>query len=703
MRSPFAASRPPTLLLVLVCIAVPLASFLSFSVQAMVAKALVPQQGGTAATWMGTTLFFQCALLCAYAGAYALLKRPLRVQLWVWAVLLVISVGTLRLPPWPFAERGIVSVVLSLGASVTPAALILFATSIMLQGWQARHQLEVPYVLYAVSSIGSLVGLITYPFAVEPNIGLGTQFAYWRGGLIVLACCMGGLIYLLHRSPGHELAVETGSRAEPPLARGLFIKWLALAALPCVAMLGSAQLLSAEIGSNPISWVLPLGIYLASFTFTFAGWWKPGASRVATLVCLVGWIGFTLTKGVGPVPLRGWPLVWLMVALCGTCLSAHGWLYSLRPAREFSKFYLGLAIGGAAGGLFANVLAPELLGRPDEAWWAMGLLAAALCAAAAKAGATAKLIAATPVLTLLVASAFFSQPVPEGTRTHHMRNVYGSVKVDIRPDRIVLSHETTLHGLQLTPTEEARRSPTTYYTPSSAVGVVLKELQARRPELKVGVVGLGTGTLATYARASDTFVFWDVDPKVIWLAENLFTFLKESHGTCDVRLADGRKGLAQTNEDFDLVVIDAFSGDAIPPHLLTREALELYHERTRAKNGLVLLHVSNRFADLQPVVTATARSLGLDALSVTNEVKRLTPLGDVLATPSRYIAIHSPSDTAWLDAAFEETEDVRERLRRTVSRLPEHMPRARIWTDNQHAIIDVIDFRSMLRMRDGKQ
>lgn len=695
MRSPLAASRPPTLLLVLVCIAVPLASFLSFSVQAMVAKALVPQQGGTAATWMGTTLFFQCALLCAYAGAYALLKRPLRIQLWVWAVLLVLSVGTLRLPPWPFAERGITSVILSLGASVTPAALVLFATSILLQGWQARHQLEVPYALYAVSSIGSLLGLVIYPFAVEPHIGLGAQFAFWRGGLIALALCMGGLIYFLHRVPGHELAVETASQGDAPLARGLFLKWLALAALPCVAMLGSAQLLSAEIGSNPISWVLPLGIYLASFTFTFAGWWKPAASRLAALICLVGWIGFTLTKGVGPTPLRGWPLIWLMLALGGTCLSAHGWLYSLRPAREFSKFYLGLAIGGAAGGLFANVLAPELLGRPDEAWWAMGLLAAALCAAAAKTGVMPKVIAAAPVLTLLASSAFFSHTVPEGTKTHHMRNVYGSVKVDIRPDRIVLSHETTLHGLQLTPTEEARRSPTTYYTPSSAVGVVLKELQNQRPDLRVGVVGLGTGTLATYARPTDTFVFWDVDPKVIWLAENLFTFLKDSRGTCEVRLADGRKGLANTDEDFDLVVIDAFSGDAIPPHLLTREALELYHARVRAKNGVVLLHVSNRFADLQPVVTATARSLGLEALSVTNEVKRLTPLGDVLATPSRYIAVHSPADTAWLDAAFEETDDVRDRLRRTVSRLSGDTHPARIWTDDRHAIVDVIDFRSM--------
>lgn len=693
MPSSVSAARSPTLFFALVCLAVPLAAFLGFSVQAMVAKALVPRQGGTAATWMGTTLFFQCALLGGYAGAYALLRRPLRTQLVVWSILLAAAVLTLRLPPWDLGAQGLAGTVLALGASLLPAALALFATSILLQGWQARHQIEIPYVLYAFSNVGSLAGLVLYPFAVEPHIGLGTQFAVWRGGLVLLALCFGCLVFLLHRNPGREAPTQADEFEASRGARLRFFGWLALAALPCVAMLGAAQLLSAEIGSNPVAWVVPLGIYLASFALTFSGWWSQAATRLAGVVCLIGWIGFSLTKGVGDAPLRGWPLIWLLVALIGACHSAHGWLYSLRPARDFSRFYLALAIGGAAGGVFANILAPGLLDRPDEAWWAMGLVAAALCASTAASGLLTRLLAATPILALMAGVAFFADAPPGGTKVHHLRNVYGSVTVKMSTDRITLSHETTLHGAQLTLSPAARRAPTTYYTPSSGAGVVIRHLQAGRPALRVAVIGLGTGTLATYARPSDTFVFWDVDPKIIWLAENLFTFLKDSEGACEVRLADGRRGLAESSGDFDLVIVDAFSGDAIPPHLLTREAFALYQEKTLRKDGLVLLHVSNRFANLQPVATATAASLGLETLQVNNEVVHRTPDGDVLATPTRYLVLHPPARRDEIDALFAETDDTRARLRRGVSRIAADAPGARLWTDDRHAITDVIDFR----------
>jgi hypothetical protein len=658
----------------------------------MVAKAMIPQQGGTAATWMGTSLFFQCALLSGYAGAYALLRRSLRAQLIAWSVLLAASLATLSLPPRDLGQSGVAGTLLSLGVSLTPAALLLFATSILLQGWQLRHQMQVPYGLYAASNLGSLAGLVLYPFLIEPHVGLNAQFTAWRAGLILLALCHASLVALLLRTPGREPDPTANAASEQITTRRDLLVWTGLSALPCVAMLGTAQLLSAEIGSNPIAWVLPLGIYLASFALTFSGWWRPIATQAAAIGCVVGWVGFTLTKGLEQQPLQGWSLNWLMLALLGTCLAAHGWVYARRPSQEFSKFYLSIALGGALGGVFANVLVPDLIGRPDEAWWAMGLLAALFCASVAQAKPMARVLAAAPVLALLIASSLFPDPPADGVKIHHRRNVYGSVTIDMRRDRIALAHETTLHGVQLIASPEARRIPTTYYTPSSGLGVMIKHLQATRPALRVGVIGLGTGTIAAYARAEDRFVFWDVDPKVTWLADNVFSFLKDAPGKCEVRLADGRKGLAEAEEDFDLIIVDAFSGDAIPPHLLTREALDLYRRKTARRDGVVLLHVSNRFADLQPVVTATAAGLGLEVLRVDNEVIKLTPEGDSLATPTRYLIMHPPEHRAAVDKLFVDSDDTRSRLKRHVSRLKTFTPDTPVWTDDRHAITDALDF-----------
>lgn len=684
-------------------LAVCLASFLSFSVQPMVGKLLLPVQGGGAYVWLGTMVFFQFALLLGYSLAAWLLTRRAVVQVAVMVGLCVVAVVGTQLDFIQSSQLGgMGGIVVTLGVAVLPAMVLLFSTILVMPGWLRRRGTPIPYYLYALANGGGLVAVVLYPLSIERAVGLSDQIFYWQGLLWVLAGLIGaaGLLVLGRRGDPAEMADETTEII--PLPRAL--AWFAVSALTCVGFLGATHHVAAEIGSSPMAWVGPFGAYLLSFLVIFSGCWQPRY----TLLCL-GWLaisitGFMMTKGVSGVAVKGGAVFWLMSLVASGSFFGNGLLHELRPTQRFARFYLVLAGGGVAGGLFAAFGAPLVFLRPSEFLFVSCLLLVV---------GVWRLLARRDVLTCIVALAIACGPVlglawkqghdeaQGATRIRRLRNSYGCAILRSEEAGLVYSSETTIHGTQIVTNEEARRRPTLYYTESSGVGRVIAETQKERSAMRIGVVGLGAGTLAAYARPSDTVDFWDIDPKVTRVARVLFTFISGCLGQVQLEQADGRRALAATAEDYDLIVIDAFCGDAIPAHLLTREALAIYLRRLEKRQGLLVIHASNRYSTIFPIVGATARSLDLTAVSVVSTVSKTTDTRDwdSVGIPVQYIVLCRGAEVekikGWLPA-----EEDDGRVKREVTVYASRPDEGAVeWTDDRHAVIESIDMARYLGSR----
>jgi hypothetical protein len=294
-----------------------------------------------------------------------------------------------------------------------------------------------------------------------------------------------------------------------------------------------------------------------------------------------------------------------------------------------------------------------------------------------------------PVLGLGLHQA--GQAANNNVRVRHLRDLYGHIMIETDNRSVVLSSDTTTHGTQLTTDAAARRHPTLYYTESCGVGRVLEKLQAERPAMTVGVIGLGAGTLAAYARKEDTYDFWDIDPKALRVARENFSYVAESAGQVNPHQCDGRKALEESKTDYDVLVLDAFTGDGIPSHLLTREAMAVYLRRLAVRNGLLLVHASTRYTKLFPVVWTTAHTVGCDAIDVVTDISEATPQRDWDARHTEYIIICRPEQTKALAAWFPEEED-KGRVKHQVETIqfPLVDPQL-IWSDDRNAALDTLD------------
>lgn len=663
-------------------------------------KYLVPWHGGSASTWVGTMLYFQTALVIGYAWAFYLLRRPLVFQVRATLGLAALAVVATWLPPPRLGlPTGMAEVVGSLAFASLPAMTLCFATSLLLHGWLRRHDGQVPYYLYAISNAGSLGALAAYPFLIERHVPLGTQAWVWRGLLAVLGLILTFAALRLRRHPGEDpLATPT---APEPISALRQWGWLGLSALTVICMLAATQQLSAEIGSNPLSWVIPLGLYLASFAVTFTGWWPSTLTKLSTAALAVCLTGYMMEKGVGTGVVAGWTAVWLIGLVAFTGLTGNGLLHASRPKRDFMRFYLSIAVGGMAGGLFATLLAPVLFGRYFELIGSSALVLGLGLAVLLERRSPVALAVVLTVVCAPIAGLVQRQITEERdghTEVIHRRNLYGRIDLTLQPWRITLSHETTIHGAQLTDSPASRRRPTLYYTESTPAGVAISELQLEREFIQVGVIGLGAGTVAAYARSGDGFVFWDIDPKVFEVAQTAFSFLRDSEGDLTLIQADGRKGIEAWAGHFDVVLVDAFSGDSVPAHLLTEEAIGLYLDKLVERGGVVLIHASNRYADLFPVVAASARHHGYQALGVTTDILYATAERDAIPTGSTYIVLHHPDWAKRMDYWFPLTEGEDDRVLRTLRRLDDEETPPR-WTDSRHSILDVLRLRDVLKRK----
>ncbi len=674
----------PRLFKLLACLAVPAAAFLTFLLQPVVGKLLMPRYGGSAGTWLTISVFFQAALLGGYALAFWLLRQPRRRTLLVTAALALAGPLLLRLPPPAFAGwPEWLAVLVGLALSLLPAVLLTTGLGLILQGWLREREGRVPWHLYGISNLGSLLALGLYPFVIEPALGLAAQVNALHGLLWLLGAVTLGLVWLERARPDQATDAAVPAPPAEKIPTGTIVLWFSAAFLACTVMLGAVRILSAEIGSNPLAWLVPLGLYLLSFTITFSGWWDVRASRFVVAGFAVMLFAYMRTKGIVDTVLspRG---VFYLAAITGLgAIAAHGLAYQLRPERRFALFYLVLATAGLAAGIFVTALAPLVFSHHYEfAGAAVALLV--LCAVRwlSPPAWSARLALAAALAGPLVWFAHDQLLLDHGRQ--HFRNYYGHFILNRSLATITASSETTVHGRQFLDAAR-RRIPTSYYTRGSGVALALAGLQAEKPAIRIGAIGLGTGTLAAFARPADQIVFWDINPLSLKIARDDFTFLADSPGRTEVRLRDGRLGVREDTGRFDVILLDAFSGDSIPIHLVTREAIRDYQAKL-TPDGLLVAHISNRHINLLPVFETHARKTGWELVQLI-ATPHPSLVQSALAEKTNYVLLYPPSRApaveCWIDAALQDPDYDYTVTYAGAGGVVD-------WTDDRHAIIEAL-------------
>lgn len=682
-----------------------LGAFLLFQVEPIAAKYILPWFGGGPEIWTTCLLFFQMLLVVGYAYAHLLQTRlsthkQVLVHMTVVITCLVVM-GILAFawptpimpganwkppdPAWP-----VIRVLALLTAGVGIPYFVLSATGPLLQAWYARIETGSPYRLYALSNLGSLLALISYPFVVEPWLTVRAQGLVWSGVYVLFAVAMAGCAAALwKRAPSAAAPSREGSERGPRWTQ--YALWIGLAGCPSLMLLATTNELTRDVAPVPFLWVVPLALYLLSFTICFdnARWYRRGIFHPA--------LGASIAVAV----YTQWhaPRIVVQAAvysalLFAVCMAGHGELARSKPAaRHLTAFYIAVALGGAAGGIFAALVAPLLfpgfwefplaiwlsamltfvvLMRDRESWihephpgLAAGLFASALilpetigiiAAPVRRTYGAAALGAAA-----LVSAAGLLRPDPESDRGRGLltqigvaaglialaavsvalvrmrakdallstRNFYGTLAVfardasDPRWAYLELRNGQIVHGTQYSAPQH-RAQPTTYYSPESGIGLVMRFHPRRDARdaglraLRVGMVGLGAGTVAAYGEPGDYLRFYEINPAVVGIAAGAkpyFTFVRDSRARVEIVPGDARISMEREvrsgrPQQFDILAVDAFSGDSIPVHLLTREAVQIYLRELRP-GGVIAFHVTNAYLDLKPALGALADGAGM--------------------------------------------------------------------------------------------
>jgi hypothetical protein len=622
-----------------------LSAFLLFQIQPIVAKMILPWFGGSAAVWTTTLMFFQLALLAGYVYSYCSVRylKP-KTQAALHLGLLAASLLFLPAIPPPSWKPGgggdpTLGIVRVLAGTVGLPYFILSTTGPLLQAWYAASRPgAIPYRLFALSNAGSMLALITFPVVVEPYLSTRAQGWIWSGSYALFAVLCGFVAARGQRigdvvTPGPADAACDDAASGPPSWRRQIL-WIALPACASALLLAVTNHMTQNIAPFPFIWVLTLALYLASFILCFESdrfYLRALFLPLLAIVLLAMAVGtyYTLTRSDnkwtwsqdGNLNIKlAFPLFSVGLFVC--CMVCHGELARLKPhPRYLTKYYLTLALGGAIGGLFVAVLAPRVFNSYLELPIAM-VLCAALAAIAVwrripRIGLRSTAVAFTVFLAIYLA---YHETADRHRFVASTRNFYGLLRImDMREQGETLGlrklvNGTIIHGAQLLD-PDSRRLPTSYYGLTSGVGRAISLYQPR-PHMKVGVVGLGAGVLASYCRAGDVFRFYEINPLDVEVANRYFTFLKDCPGDCKVSLGDARLVLErQPPQEFDVLAVDAFSSDAIPVHLLTRQAFRLFVRHLKP-DGILAVHVSNRYLDLVPIVARNSEELQRFAFEV---------------------------------------------------------------------------------------
>lgn len=684
-------------------------SALLFMVQPMIARMALPRLGGSPAVWNSAMVVYQTLLLAGYAYAHLASRMSRRAQGMTHAALLIaagawLPIGVMDANPGQLDP--VLWTPLYIAASIGPLFLAASAQGPLLQKWQAAdHPGRDPYPLYAASNLGSLAGLLSYPLLIEPFLGAESQSLIWTVGYIVLAAAT----IRVGLRGGQNIPTDTAERTPPP-EKSQHLRWIGLSAIPSGLMLSTTTFLTTDIVATPLLWVLPLGVYLLTFVSAFSGRRQlvESATTVAPFLVLISIALSFHPAGRMPAVSIGIGLMTLYAV--GTAI--HGRLHETRPAADhLTGFYLSMSTGGAIGGALCAIAAPAVLdwtwehpallvasaavmaGRPlllkkgiqrlrtPTAAVAIAIIFAVLVVpyryhadlsflAAIVGLTTICVVGSQRVLALALSALVLAQATSgiasKATKERRFRSYFGSYRIlDVGATRILM-HGTTAHGMQIVRPAPSSR-PLTYYTDSSGVA---RGLSAARSlygqEARIAVVGLGTGTLACQASPGQRWTFIEIDPEIVRIAtDGTFTYLKTCTPDARVVEGDARKVLtAMPSGSQDILVLDAFSSDAIPMHLVTREAFDAYH-KVVGRRGAVLVHISNRHLDLEPVLAAMPgwngillddlKEVGVGAVKASSTWVALSKDPDVIQTIARSDrrwrpAMRKPGFTGWTDA-----------------------------------------------------
>ena len=603
-----------------------LSAFLLFLVQPIVAKQLLPILGGSAAVWTTCLVFFQSALLLGYlyADTVANKLRP-RAQAVTHVSLLAVALAVLglhiRANPWAATWHPMLTVFWLLILIIGLPYLALSATTPLLQSWYTRSfQAEGPYWLFSLSNTGALLALLIYPTLIEPHFTLKAQTRSWSGGFFLFAVLCGGIAWSVRQTLPERRKQSQQETGAPSISTRQRALWLLLPGCASLLLCAFTNHLSQNIAAIPLLWILPLSAYLLSFIIAFhSPQAYPRWLMLRLAACTLGILGYIAYDVHGSLPVQvAVPLY--CAALFVLCFFFHGELYRLRPASESATgFYLLLSLGSALGSLFVGVIAPNLFRANYELL--IGLVLAALLALFAtwNFGIMARLFWTAGALALLWVAILQARAWQQDALVQ-LRSFYGTLRVTEThwPPQAgttrTLYNGTIQHGTQYF-ANGMRMQPASYYAPSSGVGLALRLCCTGRPK-RVGIVGLGAGALAAYGQPGDVLRFYELDPLVERVARELFTYLRETPAQTDVVLGDARFSISREHgQPFDVLILDAFSGDAVPIHLLTQQALALYRKHL-TPDGILAFHISSQYLDLEPVLAREAQQAGMHAITV---------------------------------------------------------------------------------------
>jgi SAM-dependent methyltransferase len=658
-----------------------LSAFLLFVVEPMAAKQLLPTLGGSSAVWTTCLVFFSVTLLLGYLYAHWVSTsfRPIGQAIihigLLTAALLTLGVHV-RPGPSAVSYHPALTVFRVLGTVIGLPYLALSATTPLLTSWYAgSFGCDSPYRLFALSNFASLVALGSYPLLIEPGLTMGQQTGLWSGGFLLFAVLCGALAWQGRRRVASPVPEHSALAGHPEPF------WFLLALGGGMMLTAVTSHMSANIAAIPLLWLPPLALYLLTFILAFQGAWQPVRQSMLRFVLVaVAAMAYMLRDIRTQLPIVvSVPL--LLTALFIVCFFLHGELYARRPvAAGMTRFYLVAAAGGAAGTLLIGVIAPQVLRANYDLACTLVLVALIALAATWQDGWGLRILwLVGTTAAIVVLSTQIRQYDDDAVAL--MRNFYGTLRVretHLPPqsdtDRQLLNG-TIEHGAEWF-APQFRGQPLSYYATNSGLGLAMRLCCGAGPK-RVGVIGLGTGTVAAYGNAGDVIRFYEINPPVERLARHWFTFLHDSAAQTDVVLGDARLSLAsEPSQNFNVIVVDAFSGDAIPVHLLTREALALYRRHLRP-DGIIVFHVSNQYIDLEPVVAGIAASAGLRAVSVHSHGDEQTGL---------YYAdwILVTANQAFLDQPEIVNNGFPTALREGV----------RVWTDNYSSVFPLLKWQS---------
>lgn len=718
-----------------------LSSALLFAVQPMVAKMVQPVLGGTPAVWNTAMVFFQALLLGGYIYAHVTTRwLGTRRQAVLHVVVMLVGLAYLPIAFEPPADTAALEsptpwLLATLLVGVGWPFFVVSTSAPLLQKWFStidHWRASDPYHLYAASNVGSVLALLAYPLVIEPRIGLQAQSMLWMAAYLVLCATVAVCAAVLWRSPRRR-PDDDGESVPPAMTAGVDWhrrgRWLLWAFIPSSMMLSVTTFITTDIAPVPLLWIVPLAIYMLSFIAAFArrnpiplSWWT-----TAFAPCLVAAAVVLFTGTTDPL----WLITGVTLsALLVFCMVFHGLLAADRPhTDDLTEFYLWIAVGGVLGGAFNALLAPAVFDRLLE--YPIVLFVAALAAPAALyrrravrlamalsllgagvfvayhrlADATGDLVA---VATIVVGCVFFvGVPAVIQYRAPRWSPVLAAILVgvvtagEIRPDpgelyaarsffgthqvkqsspghHHVLYHGRTIHGAQAREAD-LRDVPLSYYYYSGPLGQLFDELEHRPRRHPIAAVGLGTGAVATYSQPGQRLDFYEIDPVVEAIATDpaLFSFVDDCPGQCRIIRGDGRLQLATADDAFyELIVLDAFSSAAIPVHLLTREALEIYTRKLR-EDGILAIHISNLYLDLEPPLARAVHDLGLVSRVQMHLIDDDDPLYDFFVDSSKWMLV-ARSEQAFGDLADDDRWQI-----------PSPDPDIDAWTDDYANIVEI--------------